>query len=297
MNQRRALLVDAFTTEPLSGNVAGVVPNADGLNQPQMQAIASELGASETAFVSSSDAADRRLRYLTPEVEVDLCGHATVAAHAQLFESGTIDAGTHSFETNVGVLDIDVGDDGVIWMTQQPPEVRDADVDIETVAEALALEPAAISDVELPLALATTGVPALIVPVAFLGALGDVELDRAAVLDLCERVDADGVYAFTFDTLEADATLHGRFFGPALGIDEDPVTGTASGAVAGYLRDVGAFSPMPDEIVCEQGHFVDRPGVVRVRLNDTVSVGGRAVTAVDGELAVPDLATDEILEV
>ena len=297
MNQRRALLVDAFTTEPLSGNVAGVVPNADGLNQPQMQAIASELGASETAFVQSSDAADRRLRYFTPEVEVDLCGHATVAAHAQLFESGTIDAGTHSFETNVGVLDIDVGDDGVIWMTQQPPEVRDADVAIETVAEALALEPAAISDVELPLARATTGVPALIVPVAFLGALGDVELDRAAVLDLCEQVDADGVYAFTFDTLEADATLHGRFFGPALGIDEDPVTGTASGAVAGYLKDVGAFSPMPDEIVCEQGHFVDRPGIVRVRLNDTVSVGGRAVRTLDGELAVPDLATDEILEV
>ncbi|MFB6361727.1 MAG: PhzF family phenazine biosynthesis protein [Halobacteriales archaeon] len=297
MDQRRALLVDAFTTEPLSGNVAGVVPNADGLNEPQMQAIARELGASETAFVRPSDQADRRLRYFTPEVEVDLCGHATVAAHAQLFEADTIDSGTHSFETNVGVLDVDVGDDGVIWMTQQPPAVREVDVAIDTVAEALALEPAAISDVELPLARATTGVPALIVPVAFLGALGDIELDREAVLELCEQVEADGVYAFTFDTLEADATLHGRFFGPAFGIDEDPVTGTASGAVAGYLRHVGAFSPMPDEIVCEQGHFLDRPGVVRVRLEDTVAVGGRAVTAFDGELAVPDLAADEILEV
>jgi PhzF family phenazine biosynthesis protein len=297
MDRRRALLVDAFTEEPLAGNVAGVVPDADDLNEPQMQAIARELGASETAFVTASEEADRRLRYFTPTAEVDLCGHATVAAHVHLHEDGVIDEGTHTFETNVGVLDLEVEPDGTVWMTQQPPEVREVGVEIEAAAEALGIDPQSVLDVDLPLARATTGVPALIVPVDFLGSLGDATVDRDAVLELCEAADAEGVYAFTFDTLDADATLHGRFFAPAIGIDEDPVTGTASGAVAGYLRHVGAFSPMPDELVIEQGHFVDRPGRVRVRLEEVVEVGGRAVAALDGELRVPAKDADDIIEV
>ncbi|MDZ7701876.1 MAG: PhzF family phenazine biosynthesis protein [Halobacteriales archaeon] len=296
MDRRRALLVDAFTEEPLAGNAAGVVPDADGLNDPQLRAIARELGASETAFVTESAEADRRLRYFTPTAEVDLCGHATVAAHAHLHEAGELEPGSHTFETNVGVLDAEIEPDGTVWMTQRPPEVREVGVEIEAAAEALGLDPQSVFDVELPLARATTGVPVLVVPVDFLGALGDADPDRAAVLELCEAADADGVYAFTFDTLDADATLHGRFFGPAIGIEEDPVTGTASGAIAGYLRHVGAFSPMPDELVCEQGHFVDRPGRVRVRLDEVVEVGGRATTALDGELTVADLAADDIIE-
>jgi PhzF family phenazine biosynthesis protein len=296
MDHRRALLVDAFTGEPLTGNAAGVVPNADGLNDPQMLAIARELGASETVFVRSSEAAERQLSYFTPQVEIDRCGHATLAAHAQLFRAQTIDVGTHSFETNVGVFDVKVTADGVVWMTQQSPEVREVDVSLETVAEVLGLDLAAITDVDLPIARATTGVPALIVPVAFLGALGNAQIDREGVIELCEKVDVEGVYAFTFDTLAREASIHGRFFGPALGIDEDPVTGTASGAIAGYLRHVEAFSPMPEELVCEQGHYLDRPGRVRVRLDEPVTVGGQAALAFDGELTIPDLAADEIIE-
>ena len=297
MDTRRALLVDAFTDEPLAGNAAGVVPDAEGLNAAQMRAIAAELGASETAFVTGSAEADRRLRYFTPTTEVDLCGHATVAAHAHLHADGALEPGNHTFETNVGVLDAEVEADGTVWMTQRPPEVREVGVGIEAAAEALGIDAQSVFDVDLPLARATTGVPALVVPVDFLGALGEAEPDRAAVLELCEAAEVEGVYAFTFDTLEAEATLHGRFFAPALGIEEDPVTGTASGAVAGYLRHVGAFSPMPDEVRCEQGHFLDRPGLVRVRLDDVVEVGGRAATALDGELSVAALAEDEIIEV
>ena len=95
MQRRRCLLVDAFAEEPLAGNPAGVLPDADGLGPDQMQAVAAEIGASETAFLHPSGSADRRVRYFTPTTEVDLCGHATIASHAHLHADGVVEAGTH----------------------------------------------------------------------------------------------------------------------------------------------------------------------------------------------------------
>ena len=299
METRRALLVDAFTSEPLSGNAAGLVPDADGLADEQMQAIARELNASETAFLLESDDADRRVRYFTPTQEVDLCGHATIASHAWLAEADEITDGTHTLETNVGVLDVEV-DDGTVWMTQDTAEVEEVDLDYERVAAALGADRATLEDVgaDMPLATATTGLPFLVVPVNFLEAISGLEPDMGAVADLTEELDVTGVYAFSFDALEAESTLHGRMFAPAAGVDEDPVTGTASGAVGAYLREVRAFDgELPEEMVFEQGHFVDRPGQVRVRAqSDPVAVGGRAVTALDGSVVVPDAADDDIIE-
>ncbi|PSP43951.1 PhzF family phenazine biosynthesis protein [Halobacteriales archaeon QH_10_70_21] len=299
METRRALLVDAFTSEPLSGNAAGLVPDAGGLGAAAMQAIARELNASETAFLTESEAADRRIRYFTPGQEVDLCGHATVASHAWLAEAGEIDAGTHSLETNVGVIEVTV-DDGMVWMTQDDAVVETVDVAYERVADALGADPATLRDVgaDLPLATASTGLGFLVVPVNFLAALSGLEPDTGAIAALTEELDVTGVYAFSFDALDVDSTLHGRMFAPAAGVDEDPVTGTASGAVGAYLREVEAFDgELPEEMVLEQGHFVDRPGTVRVRArSDPVEVGGRAVTALDGSVVVPEFDDDEIIE-
>ncbi|GGL70870.1 PhzF family phenazine biosynthesis protein [Halocalculus aciditolerans] len=291
-------VVDAFTDEPLAGNPAGVVLDGDGLAADQMQRIAREVNASETAFVRESDDADRRLRYFTPTDEVDLCGHATIATHARLFEEGVIDAGTHSIETNVGVLDIDVEDDGTVWMTQERPDVRGVDVEYERVADAIDVDVAALEDVgaDLPVARATTGLPFLVVPVNFLEHLGAAAPDFDAVEALADEFDCAGVYALTFDAVGVDSTLHGRCWVPGLGIDEDPVTGTASGAVGGYLERFDAFDDFPDELRFEQGHYVDRPGTVRVRVDDRAHVAGTAVTSIDGDLIIPEPEADDILE-
>ncbi|WP_247007332.1 PhzF family phenazine biosynthesis protein [Halorientalis litorea] len=298
MDTRQVLLVDAFTDEPMSGNPAGVVPDAAGLDGEQMGAIAAELGASETAFLLGSDEADRRVRYFTPATEVDLCGHATIASHAALFERGDIAAGEHSLETNVGTLTVTVEDDGTVWMTQDHPEISRVDASHDEVAAALGVDVAALEDVgaDLPLAQSSTGLPFLMVPVNFIDHLRALDPDMAAIEALTEAVDATGVYAFTFDTLDRDATLHGRMFAPGAGVPEDPVTGTASGAAGAYLREYDAFDSLPDEMVFEQGHFVDRPGRVRVRVGAGVEVGGRAVTTLDGDLVVPESADDEIVE-
>ena len=300
IDTRRALLIDAFTAEPLSGNPAGLVPDAEGLGTEAMAAIAREVNASETAFLLPSETADRRIRYFTPTGEIDLCGHATVAAGAWLAETGEIDDGAHSFETNVDPVEVDI-DDGAVWMEGEVSEVAQVDLDYDRVAAALGADPATLSDIgaDLPLATASTGLDYLVVPVNFLEAISGLDPDLGAIESLTAELDVTGVYAFTFDTLDADTTLHGRMFAPGVGVDEDPVTGTASGAVGAYLRSVEAFDgELPTEMVFEQGHFVDRPGRVRVRaVSDPVSVGGRAVTALDGTISIPDLGGDEIIEV
>jgi PhzF family phenazine biosynthesis protein len=299
MDTRRALLVDAFTADPLAGNAAGVVPDAADLSADQMAAVAAELAVSETAFVLPSDDADRRLRYFSPTQEVDLCGHATIAAHAHLFREGAIDAGDHTVETNVGVLDVEVDDDGVVRMTQDRPEVRSVDVDYGRLGDTLGIDPAALRDVgaDLPTAVASTGLAFLMVPVNFLEHLSAAAPDDAALESLADEYDAAGVYAFTFDALEGDSTLHARAFAPGLGIPEDPVTGTAAGACGAYLREVSAFDDeLPAEMVFEQGHFVDRPGRIRVQVGAEVRVGGRAVASLDGRLAIPPEADDDIIE-
>ncbi len=307
MTERRALLVDAFAAEPLAGNAAGVVPAAAALTDEQMRAAARELGASETAFVRDSGPADRRLRFFSPTDEVDLCGHATVAAHAHLHREGAIEAGEHTVETNVGVHDVEVTPEGVVWVAGEAPTVDVVDPDLDRVGAALGVDPAALRDVgaDLPVAVASTGLPYLVVPVNFLSRLGEADPDDDAVAALAEAYGAAGVYAFTFDAVDREATLHGRAFLPGLGVAEDPVTGTASGAVAAYCRTVGAFDgDPPAEIRCEQGHFVDRPGVVRVRAETAdagddpgcVWTGGRAPTALDGRLTLPADEDDGIIE-
>jgi PhzF family phenazine biosynthesis protein len=300
MEQIRVLQVDAFTDEPLAGNPAGVVPHADGLTDDQMQAIARELALSETAFLRSSDDADadRRIRYFTPTQEVDLCGHATIGSYAHLHDEG-LEAGTTTLETNVDVLEIDLEEDGTVWMTQDEPAVDEVDIGYDRVAEALGVDRAALEGAsdDIPLAVASTGLRFLIVPITYLSDVGEATPDMAAVEALTDELDATGVYLFTFDTLEGESTLHGRMFAPGAGVPEDPVTGTASGAVGAYLDRFGAFDDdLPEILRLEQGHYVDRPGIVSVRVDDLVRVGGRGVTTLDGTLVVPDDDGDEILE-
>jgi PhzF family phenazine biosynthesis protein len=300
METQQALLVDAFTDEPMAGNPAGVVPDADGLDDDQLQKVASELGASETAFVVSDDDADRRLRYFTPECEVDLCGHATIAAHSHLFDHDVVDEGTHSLATAAGAFEIELTGNGTVWMEQATAEVDVVDISYDEIADALGVDVASLRDVgaDLAPAVASTGVPFLLVPINYFEHLRDADPDMHAIQRLCEETGAAGLYAFTFDTLDPDAAVHARAFVPLAGIPEDPVTGTGAGAVCAHLRRQAVLDGEGEELLVEQGHFLDRPGQVRVQTDGyDVRVGGRAVTTLDGELTIPGSDEDEFIEI
>lgn len=316
MDTVRVCLVDAFTDEPLTGNPAGVVPRADGLTDDQCLAIARELAVSETAFVFESTDADYRLRYFTPTEEVPFCGHATLGTIVHLHEQGRV-ADRTTIETGAGTREVEIeieiesesetesetgsesNADRTIWMDQGAPTVREVDVQYGRVARALGIEQEILEGpkAELPMAVASTGLPFLIVPVTYLSALGSMTPDPEQIEAVTSAVDADGLYCFTFDTLDSESTLHGRAFAPAIGITEDPVTGTASGAVTAYLEHVGAFESPPDRYRFEQGHFVDRPGVVYAEGGSSVRVGGNGIPVLDGSVVVPDSEPDDIIEV
>lgn len=300
METRQTLLVDAFTDEPATGNPTGLIPDASDLADDQCRAVAAELGASATAVLEPSASADRRLRVFSPESEVDLHGTATVAVHAHLFERGVIDEGSHAVETGSGDVAVDVEADGTAWTDAPTAEVERADVDHEDAAAALGIDVAALRDVgaDLPTSRATCGESVLVVPVNYFEHLSAIDPDHGAVADVCAHAQADRLCAFTFDTIDGDSAVHVRSFTPEADRREDPASGFAAGACAAYLRRNTVLDDETDEVVVEQGHFLDRPGRVRVVTDGhSVRIGGRAVTTLDGDLVVPEADEDDILEV
>lgn len=128
MTSYRLYQIDAFTRERFTGNPAGVVPDATGLSDAQMQAIAREMNVSETAFIfpARADSSDMTVRFFTPTTEVPICGHATVSAHWVRAHEGATD-GTYMQNTGAGILPVEierVGDATRIWMTQKPATDR-----------------------------------------------------------------------------------------------------------------------------------------------------------------------------
>jgi PhzF family phenazine biosynthesis protein len=302
MDTRQALLVDAFAAEPTAGTPTGVVPEADGLTADQMRAVASELGAPETAFVLPADDADRRLRCFSPTAELAQAETAAVAAHAALYERGDIDAAEWTVATAAGDIAVETKQNGMVWVEQGRAEVTEVDISYTDVADALGLDAATLKDVgaDLPLVTADAGEPWLMVPVNYFEHLSNLTVDVAAVASLCDRADAVGVYPFTFDTVGGDATRRSTFHGRAFRAGnrtEEPVTAAASGACAAFVRRYGALDDTVEQIIAEGGHFRDRPGTLSVDTDGTeVWVGGRGVTALDGTVTVPAGDDDDIIE-
>jgi len=281
------LQVDAFTEIPFEGNPAGVVLDAAGLREPEMQAIAREMNCSETAFVLPSDGADLRLRYFTPTQEVDLCGHATIASLHALREAGRL-RGALRAETNVGVLSLSAEPGGMQWMEQAAPRRRPFPGDPGELMALLGLGAGDLAP-DVPVGLAYTGLWALLVPLMDIRALRRARPDFAALAELNRRLGATSTHLFCREVERAGSTLHTRDFSPAAGVPEDPQTGTASGALATYLVALGALAA--GRHVFEQGFTVGRPGLIHVEVAEGaagVRVGGRAVTSLRGAMALPD---------
>jgi len=301
METRELLLVDGFTTEPTTGNPAGVVPEAGELTDDQMRAIASELGASGTAFLLDSEQADRRLRFFSPNGEQDRSDHATVAAHVALFEREGVTEGEYTVAMNGGHLHVEVQADGTVWLEQGEADIRAVDCSHDEVADAIGVDVASLKDVgaDLPLAVGETSEPWLLVPVNYFEHISSLDPDMAAIQTLCEQVDAVGLFAFTFDTISGQSTLHGRAFAPARTLGEEPVSASAAGACGAHVRRQGALDDTIDQVVVEQGHFLDRPGTVRVDTDGLEAwVGGHAVTTLQGSITVPEAdEDDDIIEI
>jgi PhzF family phenazine biosynthesis protein len=271
------VIADAFTDRPFAGNPAAVCVLSGPRDERWMQLVAREMNLSETSFLYPEGDAEGpafRLRWFTPAVEVDLCGHATLASAHVLWSEGHLPAGVPArFRTRSGRLTAVLRDtDG--WIELDFPA---------TLVGAGSPAPAAVS--AEPDALAgLVGAPVVAAGFSKFDLLVELETERA-VRELAPDIPRLAKLPVRGTIVTARATSPGvdfvsRFFAPGVGIDEDPVCGSAHCCLGPYWgAKLGKADLMAHQVS-------PRGGVLKVGLRgDRVKLAGRAVTTVRGELA------------
>jgi len=221
--------IDSFTNKAFSGNPAGVT-FANGLSRDEMQSIAKEMNLSETAFISDSEKANYKLQWFTPETEVELCGHGTIASIHFLKENKArfkrYPNGTEHlrFEALSGILKCMI--DGNTYFMQIPV------MDMELFDK---LNPELISVVGIDKKMLDDKYPFIqlsnknvYIYLKKLKDLHSLEPDFKALKELSLKNNLGGVVVFTRETVDKDNFAHSSYFTPGYGIDEDPVTGSTN---------------------------------------------------------------------
>jgi PhzF family phenazine biosynthesis protein len=285
--------IDAFTRTPFTGNPAGVVLNADGLDESQMLAIARELNNADTAFILSADGTDHdlRARFFTPRTEAGFVGHATVAAHYVLSRRRGASARLRQ-KSKAGIFDIEVrgsGDERRIAVRQSNPSIGRILNDRERLAvlDALALATDDLDD-RCPLRIVGTVSSRLMVGVRGPEQLKQLRRDSGRLNTLSAQLGAAGYFVFTLAPHAEGCLTESRMFCPALGIAEDPVSGNAHGLLGVYLARLGLLQPSNSgertSFCGLQGHYLQRPGRVTVELEmresaiEAVWIVGQAIS-------------------
>ncbi|WP_336634597.1 PhzF family phenazine biosynthesis protein [Lysinibacillus fusiformis] len=290
--------VDAFTTETFGGNPAGVIPNAENLTDEDMQKIANELNLSETAFLvpTSNANANYKIRYFTPTKEVDFCGHATLGtAWLMATKYNWMDKDDKIvFESNIGLIPVkwlmENNQLTRVSMTQVRPQVKSIDISPAVVANLVGIHETDIDD-SYPIKIANTGVPHLMVPVKTRQAIDQAEPKLNELKKMNNDFNISTTHLFTFDT-NGQFDIYTRDFCPNIGIDEDPVTGAANGALGGYLYLENILAQQErHQLMIGQGHTINRPGILYVTItpdaeNAIIEVAGAAVVSIEGKIFV-----------
>lgn len=300
MKTYRIYQINAFTRNRFEGNPAGVVANADGLSDDQMQAIARELNNAETAFILPPTNKDHHvwIRFFTPTTEVPVCGHATVSAHYVMALENNLSSCTMMQRIGIGILPVDIineTDDYRISMTQETPEIQPPIFGREkdAVLDALGLSRSDL-DTRCPVQIASTGHSKLMIPITSKALLNALEPDMEQLTRLSYPIGSNGFFVFTLDSDDAEILTHGRMFAPAIGINEDPVTGNANGPLGAYLVEHGVLTPKNNRATfkAKQGEAMGRPGIVDVTIHvsegkpEKVQIGGPAVVSFHTEIEI-----------
>ena len=274
-------LVSAFVDDKRGGNPAGVVLDANSLTAAQKQAVAAQVGKSETAFISDSNVADIKLEFFTPTRQIAHCGHATIATFNYLRDIGRLSPGPSSKETIDGNRDIMITDD-MVFMEQLAPRYTDIPEQTQAVLDSLNLTADALLDEHQP-TIVNTGNSFLVVPLHNEDAVLSAQPDAAAVEAISEQFDLIGYYVFSPQTRTVNRDAGARMFAPRYGIPEESATGMAAGPLACYLHDrLGRDS---DQLVIEQGQLMSppSPSIITVKLQrdggriQSLMAGGRGI--------------------
>lgn len=305
---REYLVIDAFATEPFTGNPAAVLLDGAGLTDAQMQQIATEFNLSETTFILPAEtqhadvSCSVRFRWFSPSTEVAMCGHASVAGLKAMLEAGRIQFGSSyaiavAIETKSGKLTGFVervpGNDSfqMIWLELVWPTLTPFDFDKERLAYALRLEKG-LFDKQIPAV--RTQDEDLIVFVRDHSTLASARPDFPELSEVLDHGDLRGLCVSTVHTVTPSVHAQSRFFAPGVGINEDPVTGSVHGPLAVHLAQQ---VELPKDgnvsaLTCLQGIPGGRMGMLHGLVAEEedgrpwVRIGGRAMTMMRGELNI-----------
>jgi len=268
----------AFSAHPTGGNPAGVMILERFPSDAEMQALAAEVGYSETAFAVPGPNGAFTVRYFSPAAEVAFCGHATIALAVALSDAGYQTSLT--LATGVGTVPVKVTRDPagsvVATLTSAKASVQPLDAALRSqLLSALRVQPSDL-DPRFPVAIGDSGNLHPVVVLADRRRLGALDYDFDRLRELCLR--------HRWTTIQVvhrgdDGTWSSRNPFPIGGIREDPATGSAAIALGSYLRELAAI-PVPGEIVIEQGRDLGRPGHLTVLVDDhagPIRVSGTAV--------------------
>jgi len=315
----RIFQVDAFTRRRFTGNPATVVLDADGLEDAVLASIAREFPHAETAFVLAATRRDHdvRMRFFNARRESPFVGHATIAAHAVLLALGRRAPGTMRQLSGTGVIEVRASGARPAADRECLVEFRQGAAELEDplplkitlrIAEALRLQGTRLHE-SLPARIARKGSTRLLLPVSDSAALDMLAPNFNGLESIGAEIGADGFFVFAVNRggsagaelaaqeLRAqDLSTESRMFCPALGIDEDPVSGNAHAMLATYLSALGEFGPGTTSFVGLQGRHMQRPGQVLVGLEfestplaagrlAAARIGGHAVIVSEGTLA------------
>lgn len=287
--------VDAFSPKPFGGNPAGVVPDARGISDVDMQKIAKEMNLSETAFVIPIDNDNYQVRFFTPVEEVDLCGHATIATFYTLAFMGYLSPLNEGIktvyqETKAGRLQVDIHykEEKVIkiMMQQSTPKDLGNVEDIESLLTCFNLnkEDIGIENKYAPPKIISTGLPDIMLPLNSKEKLDNLKIDINKLIEVSKNLNVTGVHAFYLPKYNSDI-VYTRNFAPLVGINEEAATGTSNGALTYYLKSQGYING--NEIVSIQGVSMNRPSRIYCYIEDKngtydVRVGGEARIVMEG---------------
>ena len=288
--------VDAFTRQRFTGNPAGVVLGADALTEEEMLAIARELNNADTAFVSAADGADHdlRVRFFTPRTEAAFVAHATVAAHYVMSRR----PGPRRLrqKQKAGIVEGEVrgdGDDRRIAIHQSPPPIGR---ELSTRERLAVLDALALSSGDLdghcPLLVCGSASTRLMVGVRGAEQLRQLRPDSARLTTLSAQLGAAGYFVFTLAPQVPGVLTEARMFCPAIGIDEDPVSGNAHGMLGVHLVTHGLLAARDGRAAFtgRQGHHMGRGGRVGIEMAveggvvRAVTLAGDAVVVYEGRL-------------
>jgi len=282
--------VDVFSNKLFGGNPLAVFLRGEDFKEAQLQQVAREMNLSETTFIflPSIPEADFDIRIFTPEKEIPFAGHPTLGTAFVLSQAGLIPATQKNLILNfkAGLIPVNLEENDRIFMTQPSAKILQTFPDIERVAYSLGLNIKNIQS-DLPIQSASTGFPALIVPINSLRAIQRIILKLPLLKELLDEVEVEMIYPFTRETVNVGNSIHARGFAPFIGIPEDPATGSVAGALGYYLNDKNSEEK---EFLIEQGYEMKRSGNISVKIMNTkgnkniIRVGGAIKLVFKGSL-------------